>query len=294
MSNHNQLIKKQQQMKILTLMVIMSLSIVSCSIPKEESVENYMKAHLATPESYELVNLELIDTVSHWQVFRIEIEYYEKLFTEQRNELNSLYSLHGKYSNKAQSSKLQFEETQATLLDIHNEYKKMKDKLNEDGGEIFKLTYNSRNEHGDLVEDSKIVVLKNNSKHEVFRDYNSVNESPNMLKSIIENELHAIPIGNKVNSKKKSKKVITKETVDGKYTYSERNFSIEYTISGNKYYSKSILSMGPGYGEHIEYYNGIVKGNYIYDSSGLVELGFIRGKKLVVPISGKRVELTKN
>ena len=74
---------------------------------------------------------------------------------------------------------------------------------------------------------------------------------------------------------------------NGTYTYSEENFETRITVSGSRWTGSTTL-----YGD-TEYDNGVVKGNSIYDESGMVEIGYINGDALSTSLGGKRVTLRK-
>jgi len=65
------------------------------------------------------------------------------------------------------------------------------------------------------------------------------------------------------------------ESINGTYTYSDNSVDIEITISGNRWYVKTMIVTGYGSdydSQNALRYNGIVNGNDLYDNSGMVKL----------------------
>jgi hypothetical protein len=86
------------------------------------------------------------------------------------------------------------------------------------------------------------------------------------------------------------------ETIDGTYTYSDNSVELEITISGDSWYGKTMIVTGFGSdydSQNAQYDNGTVNGNDLYESSGMVEIGYISGKSLTTSIGGQRVTLRK-
>lgn len=85
-------------------------------------------------------------------------------------------------------------------------------------------------------------------------------------------------------------------TIDGTYTYSDNSVELEITISGDSWYKKTMIVTGFGSdydGQNAQYNNGTVNGNDLYESSGMVKIGYISGKSLTTSIGGQRVTLRK-
>lgn len=86
------------------------------------------------------------------------------------------------------------------------------------------------------------------------------------------------------------------ETIDGTYTYSDNSVELEITIRGDSWYGKTMIVTGFGSdydSQNAQYDNGTVNGNDLYESSGMVEIGYISGKSLTTSIGGQRVTLRK-
>ena len=79
----------------------------------------------------------------------------------------------------------------------------------------------------------------------------------------------------------------TSDSIDGTYSYEETDFLTSITIRGSRWTGKTTL-----YGSS-EYDSGLMKGNDLYDSSGLVEIGYVSGKTISTSMGGKRVNLSK-
>lgn len=109
-----------------------------------------------------------------------------------------------------------------------------------------------------------------------------------------------IASGCKNNSEKstnsKSANTQVDETIDGTYTYSDNSVELEITIRGDSWYGKTMIVTGFGSdydSQNAQYDNGTVNGNDLYESSGMVEIGYISGKSLTTSIGGQRVTLRK-
>lgn len=94
----------------------------------------------------------------------------------------------------------------------------------------------------------------------------------------------------------KSTNTQVEKTIDGTYTYSDNSVDLEITISGDSWYGKTMIVTGFGSdydSQNAEYDNGTVNGNDLYESSGMVKIGYISGKSLTTSIGGQRVTLRK-
>lgn len=82
---------------------------------------------------------------------------------------------------------------------------------------------------------------------------------------------------------------------DGIYSYKDESAELQVIISGNSWTGKTVIitGMGDEY-DNAEYERGVVKGNTLYESSGMVEIGNVSNGKLYTSIGGNRVTLTKN
>jgi hypothetical protein len=82
----------------------------------------------------------------------------------------------------------------------------------------------------------------------------------------------------------------------GIYTFSDNSAELEITVSGETWSGKTkiISGLGNDYdNQNIKYDNGAVKGNELYESSGMVKIGEIDGNSLTTSIAGKQVTLNK-
>ena len=87
------------------------------------------------------------------------------------------------------------------------------------------------------------------------------------------------------------------ETIEGSYSYSDNSVQREITISGNRWIGKTIIVTG--FGSKYDNQNsvqssGIIKGNDLYDNSGMIKIGYVSGERLTTSISGKRITLIKD
>ena len=86
------------------------------------------------------------------------------------------------------------------------------------------------------------------------------------------------------------------ETINGTYTYSDNSVELEITVSGDRWYGKTMMVTGFGSdydSQNAQRDNGIVNGNDLYESSGMVKIGYVSGKSLTTSIGGQRVTLRK-
>ena len=94
----------------------------------------------------------------------------------------------------------------------------------------------------------------------------------------------------------KSTNTQVEETINGIYTYSDNSFETEITVSGDRWYGKTMIVTGFGADydrQNSQRDNGIVNGNDLYESSGMVKIGYVSGKSLTTSIGGQRVNLRK-
>jgi hypothetical protein len=88
-----------------------------------------------------------------------------------------------------------------------------------------------------------------------------------------------------------------KETISGTYTYSDNSVELEITITGDSWYGKTMIISGFGSdydNQNVEYDNGTVSGNDLYDSSGIIKIGYVSGNSVTTSIGGQSVTLSKN
>jgi len=94
----------------------------------------------------------------------------------------------------------------------------------------------------------------------------------------------------------KSTNTEVEEKIDGTYTYSDNSVELEITISGDGWFGKTMIVTGFGSdydSQNAQYDNGTVNGNDLYESSGMVKIGYVSGKSLTTSIGGQRVTLRK-
>jgi hypothetical protein len=86
------------------------------------------------------------------------------------------------------------------------------------------------------------------------------------------------------------------EGIDGTYRFRDKTAKLEILIIGDSWSGKTIMISGFGAdydNKQAQYENGVVKGNDLYDSSGLIKIGSVQGKSLTTSIAGQSVTLTK-
>ncbi len=84
--------------------------------------------------------------------------------------------------------------------------------------------------------------------------------------------------------------------INGRYSYTDNSAEIFITISGSTWSGKTILISGMGSeydNQNAQYDNGILKGNELYESSGIVKIGYVSGKLLYTNVGGQNVTLRK-
>ena len=102
--------------------------------------------------------------------------------------------------------------------------------------------------------------------------------------------------GSKGTNNTKSTNTQVEETINGTYTYSDNSVEFEITISGDSWYGKTMIVTGLGSdydSQNAQRDNGIVNGNDLYESSGMVKIGYVSAKSLTTSIGGQRVNLRK-
>lgn len=86
------------------------------------------------------------------------------------------------------------------------------------------------------------------------------------------------------------------ESIDGTYRFKDKSAELEILIMGDAWSGKTIVISGFGAdydNKQAQYDNGVVKGNDLYDSSGLVKIGSVNGQSLSTSIAGQSVILRK-
>lgn len=87
------------------------------------------------------------------------------------------------------------------------------------------------------------------------------------------------------------------ETIDGVYSYKDNSAELVITINGSSWSGKTMMITGFGSdydNQNAQYDNGIVKGNDLYESSGMVKVGYVNGNSLTTSVGGQSVTLQKN
>ncbi len=82
--------------------------------------------------------------------------------------------------------------------------------------------------------------------------------------------------------------------IDGMYRYKDESANISITINGDTWIGQTtiISGMGDEY-DKPAYESGVIKGQELYESSGMVKIGYIRGRNLITTIGGNTVTLSK-
>lgn len=107
----------------------------------------------------------------------------------------------------------------------------------------------------------------------------------------------SISCGNtNMNSTESDTTWVEEETTDGVYRYSDSSVEAEVTVSGDTWYAVAIPISG--FGEDYDQQNamiesGLVDGNDLYESSGMIKIGRISGTSLRLPLNGVEIRLEK-
>lgn len=86
------------------------------------------------------------------------------------------------------------------------------------------------------------------------------------------------------------------EVKDGIYYYSDNMLKLNITIKDNIWVGRTVFlsGMGENYDtQNTKYESGILKGNSLYEKSGMVEVGYLSGNRLTTSIGGQTVVLRK-
>jgi hypothetical protein len=101
----------------------------------------------------------------------------------------------------------------------------------------------------------------------------------------------------KTNPQIQSIKSYEQETIDGTYSFKDNSAELKITISGSSWSGKTMMITGFGSdydNQNAQYDNGVIKGNDLYESSGMVKVGYINGNSLTTSVGGQSVTLRKN
>lgn len=85
-------------------------------------------------------------------------------------------------------------------------------------------------------------------------------------------------------------------SIDGTYSFKDNSVEVTVTIDGNTWSEKTTIISGinSDYDEqNAQYDEGIVKGNDLYDGSGMIRVGFVNGNRLNITVANQTVTLFK-
>jgi hypothetical protein len=83
---------------------------------------------------------------------------------------------------------------------------------------------------------------------------------------------------------------------DGGYSFEDNSAKLNIIVDGNSWSGKTIIISGFGAeydNQNAIYDNGVVKGSDLYESSGMIKIGQIKGNFLMTSVGGKHVTLSK-
>lgn len=141
------------------------------------------------------------------------------------------------------------------------------------------------------------IVCNLSDDHSSNPTYNiEIDKSTNLIKCVGNNEPEFLLEKNTSSSSTRvNESEVEKEiNVDGTYKYKDESVSISITINGDSWFGQTtiISGMGDDY-EKPEYQSGILKGQELYESSGMVKIGYINGRNLTTTIGDNQVTLSK-
>lgn len=144
-----------------------------------------------------------------------------------------------------------------------------------------------------------LIVLKINKETLIFKNYKGdiIMRNLTYFFTLMFLSIFILTGCNSENNKNtKSDNVQEEENINGTYTYSDNYVELEITISGNSWSGKTTMVTGFGSGydsQNAKYDNGTVKGNDLYDNTGMKEIGYVSGDELNISIGGQSYNLTK-
>jgi len=141
------------------------------------------------------------------------------------------------------------------------------------------------------------IVCKLSDDHSSNTTYNiEFDKSTNLIKCIVNNEPEFLLEKNTTTSTSNiNESRLEKEiNVDGIYQYKDESVNISITVHGDSWFGQTtiISGMGDDY-DKPEYQSGIVKGQELFETSGMVKIGYVNGSKLVTSIGDNTVTLNK-
>jgi hypothetical protein len=86
------------------------------------------------------------------------------------------------------------------------------------------------------------------------------------------------------------------DSIDGLYSYEDNSAKLTIRINGNNWSGKTIIISGFGSdydNQNVQYDNGIVRGNDLFENSGMVKVGYVSRNSLTTSIGGQSVTLRK-
>lgn len=86
------------------------------------------------------------------------------------------------------------------------------------------------------------------------------------------------------------------KSINGVYRFKDYSVELIMTVSDSTWNGKTkiISGFGEDYdNENAQYDNGILHGNDLYESSGMVKVGYIQGRSLTTSLSGHQFTLHK-
>lgn len=94
-------------------------------------------------------------------------------------------------------------------------------------------------------------------------------------------------------TKQGSKKI---ETIDGNYSFEDNSILFEISINGDKWFGKTTIISGFGSdydNQQATYENGTMSGNDLYESRGIVQVGYVDGDYIHTSVGNRRITLQK-
>jgi len=86
------------------------------------------------------------------------------------------------------------------------------------------------------------------------------------------------------------------KTIDGVYSYKDNSISLEIIITGDQWQGKTMIISGFGSdydNQQATYESGTISGNDLYESKGIVQVGYVDGHYLHTSVGNRRITLQK-
>jgi hypothetical protein len=173
-------------------------------------------------------------------------------------------------------------------------------------GSIVKLQQINLEDNSRIYYHGSFSVDKNNSSIKIIckltDDHSSnptysieIDKSTNLIKCFGNNEPEFSLEKNSSSTTTVNEPKVEKEiSLEGTYSYNDESVKMSITINGDSWIGKTtiISGMGDEY-DKPEYQSGVVNGQDLYESSGMLKIGYVNGRNLTTSIGNNQVTLSK-